>query len=56
MKVEVAVLGLRVPKSPYGLCGHKAVVNLNVAAAVFHSLPFRVAGVSAGVFLQPSGE
>ena len=29
MKVEVAVAvaGLPVPNSPYGLCGHKATVN-----------------------------
>ena len=29
MKVEVAVLGLPVPNSSYGLCGPKATLNLN---------------------------
>ena len=49
MKVEVAVLGsLPVPNSPYGLCGRKATMNLNmhshrscvkVEVAVLGSLP-----------------
>ena len=28
VKVEVAILGVPVPKNPYGLCGRKATLNL----------------------------
>ena len=28
VNVEVAVLGVPVPKNPYGLCGRKATLNL----------------------------
>ena len=31
VKVEVAVLGLPLPNSPYGLCGRKATLNLNIS-------------------------